>query len=114
MTGSTAFTVSRSGARAMLRSSAWSALAFGLIAGTPALAQTATPTAQAQPDAPKQDLDEKAPGDIVVVGTRASLQSAIQRKRNAGTVVDSIVADDIASFPTRTSATAWRVSPACS
>ncbi|WP_226341732.1 TonB-dependent receptor [Sphingomonas sp. NIC1] len=99
MTGSTAFTVSRSGARAMLRTSAWSALAFGLIAGTPALAQTATPTAQAQPDAPKQDLDEKAPGDIVVVGTRASLQSAIQRKRNAGTVVDSIVADDIASFP---------------
>ena len=99
MTGSTAFTVSRSGARAMLRTSAWSALAFGLIAGTPALAQTATPTAQAQPEAPKQDLDEKAPGDIVVVGTRASLQSAIQRKRNAGTVVDSIVADDIASFP---------------
>ncbi|MHA0362261.1 TonB-dependent receptor [Sphingomonas aquatilis] len=99
MTGSTAFTVSRSGARAMLRTSAWSALAFGLIAGTPALAQTAAPTAQAQPDAPKQDLDEKAPGDIVVVGTRASLQSAIQRKRNAGTVVDSIVADDIASFP---------------
>ena len=99
MTGSTAFTVSRSGARAMLRSSAWGALAFGLIAGTPALAQTAAPTAQAQPDAPKQDLDEKAPGDIVVVGTRASLQSAIQRKRNAGTVVDSIVADDIASFP---------------
>ena len=40
-----------------------------------------------------------APGDVVVVGTRASLQSAIARKRNAGTVVDSIVADDIASFP---------------
>jgi iron complex outermembrane receptor protein len=37
--------------------------------------------------------------DIIVVGTRASLQSAIARKRNAGTVVDSIVADDIASFP---------------
>jgi iron complex outermembrane receptor protein len=35
---------------------------------------------------------------IIVVGTRASLQSAIARKRNAGTVVDSIVADDIASF----------------
>ncbi|MGR6329901.1 TonB-dependent receptor [Sphingomonas sp. XXL09] len=39
------------------------------------------------------------PSDIIVVGTRASLQSAIARKRNAGTVVDSIVADDIASFP---------------
>ncbi|QJU59857.1 TonB-dependent receptor [Sphingomonas sp. AP4-R1] len=37
--------------------------------------------------------------DILVVGTRASLRSAINRKRNADTVVDSIVADDIASFP---------------
>ncbi|WP_334184741.1 TonB-dependent receptor [Novosphingobium sp.] len=37
--------------------------------------------------------------DIVVVGTRASLQSAINRKKQASTVVDSIVADDIASFP---------------
>ncbi|WP_243652760.1 TonB-dependent receptor [Novosphingobium sp. PhB165] len=37
--------------------------------------------------------------DIVVVGTRASLQSAINRKRQARTIVDSIVADDIASFP---------------
>ncbi|MCJ2182912.1 TonB-dependent receptor [Novosphingobium sp. 1949] len=37
--------------------------------------------------------------EIVVVGTRASLQSAINRKRDANTVVDSIVADDIASFP---------------
>lgn len=37
--------------------------------------------------------------DIVVVGTRASLQSAINRKKIANTVVDSIVADDIASFP---------------
>ena len=42
---------------------------------------------------------EASPEDILVVGTRASLQSAIARKRNAGTVVDSIVADDIASFP---------------
>jgi TonB-dependent receptor len=44
-------------------------------------------------------LDGVSPEDIIVVGTRASLQSAIARKRNAGTVVDSIVADDIASFP---------------
>lgn len=38
-------------------------------------------------------------GEIIVTGTRASLQSAIARKKNADTVVDSIVADDIASFP---------------
>ncbi|MCH8686178.1 TonB-dependent receptor plug domain-containing protein [Pedomonas mirosovicensis] len=37
--------------------------------------------------------------DIVVIGTRASLQSAIARKKNAGTVVDSIVAEDISQFP---------------
>ncbi len=45
------------------------------------------------------DAAPASPDDILVVGTRASLQSAIARKRNAGTVVDSIVADDIASFP---------------
>ncbi|MDP8914779.1 MAG: TonB-dependent receptor, partial [Pseudomonadota bacterium] len=38
-------------------------------------------------------------GEIVVTGTRASLQSAIARKKNAGTVVDSIVAEDISQFP---------------
>ena len=31
--------------------------------------------------------------------TRAARKSAIARKKNTGTVVDSIVADDIASFP---------------
>jgi iron complex outermembrane receptor protein len=34
-----------------------------------------------------------------VVGTRASLQSAIGRKKRAQTTVDSLVADDVASFP---------------
>ncbi len=53
--------------------------------------QTAAQAASTDQDASAQD--------ILVVGTRASLQSAIARKRNAGTVVDSIVADDIASFP---------------
>ncbi|RDE07531.1 TonB-dependent receptor [Sphingomonas aracearum] len=57
----------------------------------------ATPPEQAAAaaEAPASASDQ----DVVVVGTRASLQSAINRKRNAGTVVDSIVADDIASFP---------------
>ncbi len=67
-----------------------------------------TPAANPAPaDAPVQTTagatdandPEASPEDILVVGTRASLQSAIARKRNAGTVVDSIVADDIASFP---------------
>ena len=34
-----------------------------------------------------------------MTGTRASLKSGIERKRNAGTVADSIVAEDIAQFP---------------
>ena len=36
---------------------------------------------------------------IIVTGTRASLKSGIERKREAGTVSDSIVAEDIAQFP---------------
>jgi iron complex outermembrane receptor protein len=57
----------------------------------------ASPSSVATPDAPTADA--AGAEDVIVVGTRASLQSAIARKRNAGTVVDSIVADDIASFP---------------
>jgi len=35
----------------------------------------------------------------IVVGTRASLQSAMNRKKRAGTISDSIVAEDISQFP---------------
>ncbi|GGZ30987.1 TonB-dependent receptor [Asticcacaulis endophyticus] len=47
----------------------------------------------------------ETPGDsetvetVVVTGTRASLASAIDRKRRAGTVSDSIVAEDVGQFP---------------
>ena len=86
--------------RRMLRTSAWGVLAAGLAFGTPALAQDApaqgTP-ASGESAAPQGD--EPGVGEILVVGTRASLQSAIARKRKAETIVDSIVADDIARFP---------------
>jgi len=97
------------------------ALVTGMAVAPAAIAQTApaasaaqTPTdttgSQAVDPAPEaittvQDpatpdtLGNTNPEDIIVTGTRASLQSAIARKKNAGTVVDSIVADDIASFP---------------
>ena len=69
-------------------------------AETPAGDVAATADGTAQESAQTSGAgDAVNPGDILVVGTRASLQSAISRKRNAGTVVDSIVADDIASFP---------------
>lgn len=38
---------------------------------------------------------------VLVVGTRASQQSAIDRKKNASTAVDSIIAEDIGAFPDR-------------
>ncbi|KPF95384.1 TonB-dependent receptor, partial [beta proteobacterium AAP121] len=40
-----------------------------------------------------------APQQIVITGTRASIQGSISRKRNADTVSDSIVAEDIDQFP---------------
>jgi len=38
---------------------------------------------------------------VMVVGTRASQQSGIDRKKNAATAIDSIVAEDVGSLPDR-------------
>jgi TonB-dependent receptor len=47
-----------------------------------------------------QQAPAAAPSNVVVVsGTRASVASAIDRKKNASTIVDSIVAEDIGEFP---------------
>lgn len=81
----------------------WTVLGLLLACGSEAMAQNAPdPNAQAVPaeaDTPggvTQDYD-----DVVVVGSRASQQSANARKKNARTATDSIVADDIGSFPDR-------------
>lgn len=72
-----------------------------------ALAAAATGAhAQAQPDPAAQEEPIAEQGtasgeDIVVTGIRASLASAAQRKRNAGTTADSIVAEDVGRFPDR-------------
>ncbi|WP_083671914.1 TonB-dependent receptor [Sphingomonas montana] len=64
----------------------------------PAGAQAA-PSAAGQPSAPPM-ADEAVGGqEIVVTGIRASLSSAASIKRNADTIVDSIVADDIGKLP---------------
>jgi TonB-dependent receptor len=85
-----------------LRNSSWLALAIACGLAQPAFAQTADQQ-QEQQDEQETSQTVQDEGDagaaIVVVGTRASLRSAIERKRNAKTIVDSIVADDIASFP---------------
>lgn len=68
------------------------AAALVLASASVANAQETTQTQAA--DAPVSTVDE-----VVVVGTRSSLQSAMNRKRSASTVSDSIVADDIGQFP---------------
>lgn len=75
-----------------------SVLALTAAALTPAHAQTSDEKADQRKEEGVASRAEPA-SDIIVTGTRASLQSAIARKRNAGTVVDSIVAEDISSFP---------------
>ncbi|KQN72086.1 TonB-dependent receptor [Sphingomonas sp. Leaf62] len=89
--------------RGMRLRGAASGLALIVALGSaPALAQVApktgnTTTTDEVRTSPTDPLDQEA--EILVTGTRASLQSANARKKNADTVVDSIVAEDIASFP---------------
>ena len=71
------------------------ALACALSIASPAVAQDAG-AAETQ----TQDLQAEE-GEVVVTGIRASLASALDRKRNAGTTVDSIVAEDVGRFPDR-------------
>ena len=55
------------------------------------------PAIAAQDDASEES--EEAVEEIVVSGFRASLQSAIQTKRNADAVVESVTAEDIGRLP---------------
>jgi TonB-dependent receptor len=81
----------------------WAVLAAALAGIGTASAQTSMPAQAQEPPAPDMSsqltiADEEA---IVVVGSRASQQSSNARKKNARTATDSIVADDIGSFPDR-------------
>ena len=69
------------------------ALSLAIVAGQGAYAQTAAPAAKAAVKADDNTVAE------IVVGTRASLQSAMNRKKRNGTISDSIVAEDIGQFP---------------
>lgn len=74
-----------------------------LVASNAALAQEAKvqPSAQAQRPAPAQAKDDANVIQVTVVATRASQQSSIERKKNAATAIDSIVAEDVGSLPDR-------------
>jgi TonB-dependent receptor len=65
-----------------------------LVAGNAALAQDT----QVTPDTKKE---EPQITKVLVVGTRASQQSSIDRKKNAATAMDSIVAEDVGDLPDR-------------
>ena len=66
-----------------------------------AAATSAQPATPAADKAPPQNNASPNSKEIVVVGARASQRSAIGRKKQAETATDSIVADDIGSFPDR-------------
>lgn len=73
------------------------ALSAGIAFGGEAIAQTASIRGGA--DAPMSTASEPTTVEAIVVGARASQQSAIQRKKRSKTAQDSIVADDVGSFP---------------
>src|SRR3546814_17262358 len=62
-------------------------------------------------DAPPAEDSAAANDEIVVVGVRAALQDAQDRKRDALTVVDSITATDIGAFPDNSVASALQRVP---
>jgi TonB-dependent receptor len=69
-----------------------------LVAGNLAMAQEAPAAADATAAAASADNEIRK---VVIQGQRASQQSGIERKKNAATAMDSIVAEDVGSFPDR-------------
>ncbi len=70
-------------------------------AAAPAVAQEADEEAVATVDAPQtaEAAEDEDTETIVVRGFRASLDSAIENKRNASTIIESISAEDIGRLP---------------
>lgn len=67
--------------------------------------------AAAQEVAAQAAAAEETGEDVVITGARKNLESAQNRKRNADTVVDSITAEDIGSFPDKSVAEALQRVP---
>ncbi len=76
------------------------ALSLAALSGTAAAQEVPASTGAAPVDEPgnRQTDDVQSP-DIVVTGFRASLNTAINQKRNETAAIDSIVAEDIGKFP---------------
>jgi len=72
-----------------------------LVAGNLAIAQE-NPAPNPNPSpAPSSSVSQGSSVATVVVSTRRSQQSSIERKKNAATAMDSIVAEDVGSLPDR-------------
>lgn len=89
--------VSRWTPLALAVSAALASQAHAQQAAAPAAAASAPATAASAPAAPAAEKNQLE--TVTVTGIRRSIQSAIDRKRNASTVTDSIVAEDIDQFP---------------
>ncbi|MDB5705316.1 MAG: TonB-dependent receptor, partial [Sphingomonas bacterium] len=61
--------------------------------------ETPSPVQQSATDNSSPSDDAAADKDIVVVGVRGALATALNIKKNADTIVDSITATDIGAFP---------------
>jgi TonB-dependent receptor len=72
-----------------------SALALIVAGASPALAQAASPAEQQVPGGEPATEDS----EIVVTGFRASLENALNLKRQSNQIIDAITAEDIADFP---------------
>ncbi|MFT7775071.1 TonB-dependent receptor [Roseateles sp.] len=86
--------------------SRWTPLALAISAALAGQAHAQQTSAPAEKPAEKAEAEPKAADKstqqldtVTVTGIRRSIQSAIDRKRNASTVTDSIVAEDIDQFP---------------
>lgn len=85
------------------------ASATALVAASGAAAQASDPgapptqrAAQSTPSDLEAQADASDEGDVIVVrGVRGSLLRSIQAKRDAGTIVDAISAEELGKFPNR-------------
>ena len=90
---------------------ACTASALALTIAAPAYAQdTADATTTQTTAATDQGADDQSQ-DIVVTGIRASLAAALETKRNANAIVDSISAEDVGKFPNTNVAEALTLIP---
>lgn len=77
----------------------WTPLALAISAALAGQAQAQTAAAPAAAASAPAKAEANQLETVVVTGIRRSIQSAIDRKKNASTVQDSIIAEDIDQFP---------------